>query len=316
MGEKALKCGVFYLSFGESVSVVDSNVMFTEKLFDLADIRYRSDSGHCFMKSFLFYNDDYIAVVGYNLAEKWLQNMQFLLYDKNEKFDQQLILKAKNMAKESLKPRYVAEENVALAVKLIISSWNRGREFGEKLNLPSEEIDRIQSHADFSFALHHDYKKVLQSEKIKFSSERAEKYWNFKKNSCDVRYVDAISLAEDWIKITQIYMKLDNTKKISPSLLHESALYVRRHNELANKMANSNNVLKISDDSYQRVVQMMLCCWEQGENVAQIHSSEDKIAAKIRRFPFKDASFRQYTMWKQKQVLCGFAKRFFEKFRE
>jgi len=257
-------------------------------------IAYCSESSRSFMQKFTEYNeDDYIAFVGLKLAEKWALNMQTVRRFSGDDLSKDVIESSLNAAKITITPYHVEEENVNVAKEILIAHWAYGNEFAKAEGLDEQDVRRIQGKATVQTMLHENYTKSLKDEKIDFSTPLMEKYWNFKAVGGDVIDKDCFDLASDWIKVAQLFMKATGDKELTEDILYESALQVRKHNTLL-KTENDSNVLKIRDDYYNRVVQAMICCWKQGENVGKIHSTDDANIAKIRRFPVRDSSFKCY----------------------
>ena len=257
-------------------------------------IVYRSDSVQNFMQNFTRYNeDDYIAFVGLELAKNWAANMQVVRMFSSESLSKESIYNCLEAAKVTIAPYHAEEENVKMAKEILIAHWAYGKEFAKADGFDEQDVERIQAKADMQAILHKNYEDALESEEIEFSTPLMEKYWNFKSSNCDVADKDCCALAGDWIKAAQLFMKAENSKELTEDILYESALQVREHNPLA-KTTYDGNVLKIRDDYYNRVVQVMICCWKQGEEVGKIHSTDNTSIAKIRKFPVKDRSFKNY----------------------
>ena len=257
-------------------------------------IVYRSDSAREFMEKYTEYNeDDYIAFVSAKLAEKWAENMQAMRKFSGDDLNKDTVDWALKAAKITVAPCHVEGENIKVAKEILVANWAHGGEFAKIAGFDEGDIRRIRAKADVHAMLHEDYRKNLDNEKIDFASPLMEKYWNFKANGCDAADKDCFALAEDWIKTAQLFIRASGDNELTEDILYESALQVRQHNPLA-KNSYDENVLKIRDDYYNRVVQAMICCWKQGENVGKIHSTDNVSIAKIRKFPVKDSSFKCY----------------------
>ena len=268
----------------------------------VGEVLYRSDSNRRYMHNFTVYNEnDYIAFVGLELAEKWAKNMQ-IMYDSDGVLDKDTVARSLVLAKEMVVPYHIDEENLRMATEILVAHWAYGEEFGRIICLSDDEMRRIRAKAEVQTLLDGHYGQVLENQKINFSSSMTEKYWNFKSFSCDVVDRDCFDLAGDWIKVAQLFMQKIGETELTEDILYESALLVRQHNPLA-KTAFSSNVLKIRDDYYNRTVQAMICCWDRGEDVGRIHSTDNTSIAKIRKFPSRDNAFKCYMRDKSPSIL-------------
>jgi hypothetical protein len=279
---------------------------------------YRSESDRNFIRDFICQkNDDYIACIGFKLAEKWAENMQLMMKSQTgeNQLDAEKVAKSLEMAKERIAPCYISQENTAVAKAALVAHWVYGEEFGELVDFKSEEIQQIRGIAEVQVMLHKNYETALMNEKISFDSPIAARYWDFKINGCDVIDKDCFALAGDWIKVSQLLMKAAKVPYLSDNILYESGLLVRRYNPLA-MTSDTDNILKIRGDYYQKVVQAMICCWDKGKEVGRIHSTDDKNVAAIRHFPYKDSSFMLYAKRKRAGLLGYFVDKLAAKVNE